>query len=233
VDAAVLEVTGLVRDQGWLADRALEMVLRREKLWAAERRAAAEAAYGLVRWGRQLEWLLGEAGRDRVPPQLLYALWLARFGGLEPLAAARRLAVPLRALAGLEGAEGRIAAIEDPVERLSIEESLPRWMADRLAGELGLPEARALARALRSLLRNAVQASPPGSPVELWLSADDREVRLAPDDRRDVRLQPDVGVAPGLNPRVRLKPDTTPVFSSGNPSSTRSYVVSGFSRTVI
>jgi two-component system sensor histidine kinase RegB len=36
---------------------------------------------------------------------------------------------------------------------------------------------RALARALRSLLKNAVQASPPGSPVQLWLGADDEEVR--------------------------------------------------------
>jgi two-component system sensor histidine kinase RegB len=36
---------------------------------------------------------------------------------------------------------------------------------------------RALARALRSLLKNAVQASPPGEPVELRLRADDGEVR--------------------------------------------------------
>lgn len=36
---------------------------------------------------------------------------------------------------------------------------------------------RALALALRSLLKNAVQASPPGSPVQLWLGADEGEVR--------------------------------------------------------
>ena len=58
VDAVVLEVHGLVHDQGWLADRALERVLRRErKLWANERRAVAEAVYGILRSQGQLDWL--------------------------------------------------------------------------------------------------------------------------------------------------------------------------------
>lgn len=43
--------------------------------------------------------------------------------------------------------------------------------------------ARGLARALRSLLKNAVQASPPGVPVELRLSAADGEVRAEVADR--------------------------------------------------
>src|SRR5512138_3918005 len=48
VDALVLEVHGLVHDQGWLADRALERALRRERaLFAAERRMVAEAVYGI------------------------------------------------------------------------------------------------------------------------------------------------------------------------------------------
>ncbi len=62
VDAAVLEVHGLVHDQGWLADRALEGALRRERhLWSSERRAVAEAVYGIVRWQGQLDLLLGGA----------------------------------------------------------------------------------------------------------------------------------------------------------------------------
>ena len=58
VDAAVLEVHGLVHDQGWLADRALERALRRDRgLWASERRAAADAVYGITRWQGQLDAL--------------------------------------------------------------------------------------------------------------------------------------------------------------------------------
>jgi 16S rRNA (cytosine967-C5)-methyltransferase len=142
VDALVLEIHGLIRDQGWLADRALEVVLRRDrKLWANERRAVAEAVYGLVRWQAQLEFLLGRK------PTLAerYAAWLVRFTGAIPDEATRRLAVARGALAGLEGGDARIAAIADPVERLAIEASLPRWIAERFARELGREEARALA----------------------------------------------------------------------------------------
>ncbi len=145
VDAVVLEVYGLVRDQGWLADRALERVLRRERqLYAAERRAASEALYGLVRWQGQLELLLGAR------PELaaLYAAWMARHAGLGPEAAARRLGLAPRALAGLAGADARLAAIRDPVGRLAAEESLPFWIARRFVAELGEGEARALARAM-------------------------------------------------------------------------------------
>jgi 16S rRNA (cytosine967-C5)-methyltransferase len=142
VDALVLEIHGLVRDQGWLADRALEVVLRRDrKLWANERRAVAEAVYGLVRWQAQLDYLLGH----RPALSERYAAWLVRFGGENPLDATRRLAVPRGALAGLEGADARVAAVPDPVERLSLEASLPRWIAERFVRELGLEEARALA----------------------------------------------------------------------------------------
>ncbi|MGB8931154.1 MAG: RNA methyltransferase [Anaeromyxobacteraceae bacterium] len=142
VDALVLEIHGLVRDQGWLADRALEVVLRRDrKLWANERRAVAESVYGLVRWQAQLEFLLGR--RPTLAER--YAAWLVRFTGADPDEATRRLAVTRGALAGLEGGDARIAAIADPVERLAIEASLPRWIAARFARELGLEEARALA----------------------------------------------------------------------------------------
>jgi len=151
VDAAVLEACGLALGQGWLADRALERVLRREKrLWASERRAASDAAYGIVRWRGQLLWLLSAPPERQVDLPLLYALWLARFAGLPAEEAGRRLGVPPRALQGVEGAEARIAAIADPVERLSVEESLPRWIAERFVAELGLAEARELARAMNA-----------------------------------------------------------------------------------
>jgi 16S rRNA (cytosine967-C5)-methyltransferase len=161
VDAVVLEVHGLVHDQGWLADRALERALRRERLWAAERRAAAEALYGITRWQGQLDWLLSAGGRGGGSTDLStrYAAWLARFGGLPREAAARRLGVPPGALAPLEGAEHRIAALADPLERLSVETSLPRWIAERFAAELGLEEATALARSLTGRAPLTVRAN--------------------------------------------------------------------------
>ncbi len=156
VDAAVLEVYGLVREEGWLADRALERALRRERtLWASERRAAAEAVYGVVRWQGQLDWLLG--GRPTLT--LRYAAWLARFGGVAARDAARRLGVAPAALASLEGADARIAAIADPLDRLSVEASLPRWIAGRFAAELGEGEARALAAAMNARAPLTVRAN--------------------------------------------------------------------------
>jgi 16S rRNA (cytosine967-C5)-methyltransferase len=144
VDAAVLEVLGMVREQGWLADRALEVALRRQRrLYAGERRTAAESLYGVVRWQGQLEWMLGR----RAGLAELYAAWLAVHGGAEAAAAARRLGVPAAALAPLAGAPARMAAIADPAERLAVEESLPPWLAARLVAEMGAEEARALARA--------------------------------------------------------------------------------------
>jgi len=144
VDSAVLEVLGRVREQGWLADRALEVVLRREtRLYSTERRAVAESLYGLVRWQGQLEWLLG--GRPGLGE--LYAAWLARHGGLSPAEAERRTGIRRGALAPLAEAARRIAAVADPANRLAAEESLPPWLARHLVADLGLDEARALARA--------------------------------------------------------------------------------------
>jgi 16S rRNA (cytosine967-C5)-methyltransferase len=169
VDAAVLEVHGLVHDQGWLADRALERALRRERLWASERRAAAEAVYGLTRWQGQLDWLLG--GRSDLATR--YAAFLARFGRERRDDAARRLGVPPRALAPLDGADARIAAIADPVERLAVAESLPAWIAARFAEELGLDEARTLARAMNARAPLTVRAN------ALLGDRDDLRARLA------------------------------------------------------
>jgi 16S rRNA (cytosine967-C5)-methyltransferase len=156
VDALVLEVHGLVHDQGWLADRALERALRRQRaLWASERRAVAEAVYGITRWQGQLDLVLG--GRPSLA--LRYAAWLARSGGVPPADAARRLGVPAKALAPLAEADARIAAIADPVDRLAAEASLPRWIAARLERELGLDEARVLAAALNERAPLTVRAN--------------------------------------------------------------------------
>jgi 16S rRNA (cytosine967-C5)-methyltransferase len=175
VDACALEVVGLVCDQRWLADRALERVLRRERrLYAAERRAVAEAAYGMLRMRGQLAWLArAAAGRPQgegpaaasssaesppgpasaaepgLDPATLYALWLARSRAAAPAAAARRLGVRADLVAAaLDRADERIAALADPIERLAVEASLPRWIARRFSAELGEEAARALALAM-------------------------------------------------------------------------------------
>ena len=159
VDAAVLEAYGLVHDQQWLADRALERVLRREKrLYASERRAVAEAAYGMIRWRGRIEWAIGLDPRS--PDHALrYAAWLADRGGEEAIPAAKRLGVRAQALAGLDGATARIAAIPSPVGRLSVEQSLPRWIAQRFVDALGMDEARALATAMNARAPLTVRAN--------------------------------------------------------------------------
>jgi 16S rRNA (cytosine967-C5)-methyltransferase len=156
VDAAVLEVHGLVHDQGWLADRALERALRRDRaLWAAERRAVADAVYGITRWQGQLDALLG--GRPGLAER--YAAFLARFGGLSAEVAGKRLGVPPARLAGVAGADARIAAVADPQDRLSLECSLPRWIIDRFVAQLGLEEARTLGRKLNERAPLTVRAN--------------------------------------------------------------------------
>lgn len=160
----MLEAYGLVREQGWLADRALERVLRRERrLWASERRAVAESVYGMVRWQGQLEWLLGGGGyaepRPRRDLSATYAAWLALRGGLDASAAAARLGLAPSALRELARAEERLAAVADPVERLAAEASLPVWMAGRLVAEMGLGEAGALARSMNRRAPLTVRAN--------------------------------------------------------------------------
>jgi 16S rRNA (cytosine967-C5)-methyltransferase len=178
VDAAVLEVHGLVHDQGWLADRALERALRRERgLWASERRAVADAVYGVVRWQGQLDALLG--GRPSLSER--YAAWLARFGGVAAADAARRLGVPPARLAALEGADARIAGVADPLDRLALEASLPRWIVERLAAQLGLDDARALARVMNARAPLTVRAN---------LLAGDREELRGRLAREGVRSEP-------------------------------------------
>ena len=164
VDALVLEVHGLVHDQSWLADRALERVVRRErKLWASERRLVAESTYALIRAQGQLDFLLaGVLPGDkaaRVDLSTRYAAWLVSAGGASRADAAHRLAVPPSALTALTGAQARFAALSDPLDRLAVEESLPRWIAAKLVEELGAGEAKALAAAMNARAPLTVRAN--------------------------------------------------------------------------
>jgi len=179
----VLEVLGLVREQGWLADRALEVVLRRQKrLYSQERRATAEALYGVVRAQGRLEWQLGH----RPSVAELYAASLVGPGGLAIEAAERRLGLPRGTLAPLRDADARIAAIANPVERLSAEGSLPRWLAERLVAEMGLEEARRFSLAVNTRAPLTVRAN------LLRTTREDLRIRLAEEgvESEPTRLSP-------------------------------------------
>ena len=179
----MLEVLGLVREQGWLADRALEVVLRRQKrLYSQERRATAEALYGVVRAQGRLEWQLGH----RPSVAELYAASLVGPGGLTIEAAERRLGLPRGTLAPLRDADARIAAIVDPVERLSAEGSLPPWLAERLVAEMGLEEARRFSLAVNTRAPLTVRAN------LLRTTREDLKIRLAEEgvESEPTRLSP-------------------------------------------
>ena len=164
VDALVLEVHGLVHDQGWLADRALERVMRRERTpWSSERRLVAESVYALIRAQGQIDFLLAGTMPGEPAPGVdlatRYAAWLVSAGGATRAEAARRLAVPPSALAGLETGRARLAGLEDRIDRLAVEDSLPRWIVERLVADLGEEEARALSRAMNARAPLTVRAN--------------------------------------------------------------------------
>ena len=65
VRALALEAYAAIRDEGRVADRALDFLLRRERrLYSAERRAVAEAVYGMLRAEGRIDFLL-EKGLGR------------------------------------------------------------------------------------------------------------------------------------------------------------------------
>ncbi|AKU90606.1 RsmB/NOP family class I SAM-dependent RNA methyltransferase [Vulgatibacter incomptus] len=158
--ALVLEAYGAIRDEGRVADRTLDYLLRREKrLYANERRAVAEAVYGLLRAEGRLTYLLEESLGDE-----LRALSSAAKRALfyEALRVQERRIPPARALAegGLSAAllPGLVACAapgellsrlsEDPAKRLAVAESLPPWMAELFLRELDEEGAFALARSM-------------------------------------------------------------------------------------
>lgn len=146
-----LEVQALVTVEGWLADRALEAVLRRKKaLYATERRAVAERVYALLRRGRTIDWLLGWAhprfaALDGSRQDAL-RLACARTFMDEDLGAVIATAGvgedDRRALARLPDAAAALDALP-PTERFPIAASLPDFLADRFLETFGEDAERA------------------------------------------------------------------------------------------
>ncbi|MEK6606853.1 MAG: RsmB/NOP family class I SAM-dependent RNA methyltransferase [Myxococcota bacterium] len=105
------------------AEGAVSRVLRAARsLPSRERRAAGEAAWGVVRGWRAVELCAGASASDE-----------AR----------------VRVWAVMDGAalEERLRAIGDPVERAAVRHSFPNWLFTRIVAEIGLVEAEAFAAA--------------------------------------------------------------------------------------
>lgn len=157
IRALVLEAHGAIRQDGRVADRVVEYLLRRERrLWARERRLVAEAVYGMLRSEIRNDALLRRTLGERylvldetARSTLHYEIWRLRDEdwvnektlvrrGLSPA-----LLPGVRACLDPEAAEALLPA--DPVERLSIRRSLPAWIARLFLREVGEEEADALA----------------------------------------------------------------------------------------
>ena len=161
VRALALEAYAAIREEGRVADRALDHLLRRERrLYAQERRAVAEAVYGMLRSEGRLDYLLerglgsallGTLGRS-ARQALYYEAWRVLERRVPPAKALAEGGLSPALLPGLEACaapEPWLARLEgDPVRRLAVEAALPPWMAKLFVDELGEEGAFALARSM-------------------------------------------------------------------------------------
>src|SRR5438445_8927701 len=143
VRTAVLEIYEQVRREAARADQAMQRVLRREKgLRSVERRAVADAVYGLLRLQGRVDHLLGRALATRklqlsslaTPTQhlLRYAAYLVA-GEQQSAESAANLAgpevAPYRWALQLVARPGELEAPADPADARAAETSLPRCPA--------------------------------------------------------------------------------------------------------
>lgn len=198
VRTAVLEIYEQVRREGARADRAMEQVLRREKkLRSVERRAVADAVYGILRLQGRIDHLLARALATRgsamdklaTPTQhlLRYAAYLV-VGAGESAASAQGMAGPEVASHGwalaLVAAPAELPGVQgDPIDALAAETSLPRWLAALWSAQLGAPETRALADALNQRAPLTIRANTiknTREELEVALAAEGAKVARTP-----------------------------------------------------
>lgn len=152
VQAAVLEVYAGVRLEGFLADRALERVLRREKqLFSSERRAVAESVYGMLRQEKRLDFAMFGEKPPALPASDLHALRFAALRvleGADPQEAAATHGIAPRLRGALERVRTPLPEGLPPARRIELEGSLPPFVAELLLEELGEAEALEFTRAI-------------------------------------------------------------------------------------
>jgi 16S rRNA (cytosine967-C5)-methyltransferase len=152
---ACLEAYGFIRQEGRMADRALDYTLRHKKnLYSNERRAVAERVYALLRRQRTVDFLLehaypGFARLDRTRQDVL-RLAASRVLHGESLEEVERSAVQsglgAGALSGLAKAARTLEAMP-PDKRFPIAASLPDFLAARFREAFG-PDAERAAEAM-------------------------------------------------------------------------------------
>jgi len=173
VRTAVLEIYEQVRREAARADQAMQRVLRREKaLRSVERRAVADAVYGLLRLQGRVDHLLERALAKRklrlaslaTPTQhlLRYAAYLI-VGEQQSAESASSLAgaevAPYSWALQMVARPGDLGVPDDPIDALAAETSLPRWLAARWAEQLGPHETRELAAALNQRAPLTIRAN--------------------------------------------------------------------------
>ena len=169
-----------------------------------DRALATELVYGTLAWQARLDHHLGQLVRGSVagldPPVraalrlgLYQLLFLDRVPAYAVVDASVRLARSAgRGATGLVNAvlrraarEGRDAlalpdAATDPIARLAVEWSHPRWLVERLADEIGPDELPALLAAHNRRGPIAVRAHPPGTRQGLAAALAGRGVAVSP-----------------------------------------------------
>lgn len=196
----------------------------------ADRALATELVYGTLAWQGRLDHHLGQLVRGPVagldPPVraalrlgLYQLLFLDRVPAYAAVDASVRLARSAgRGATGLVNAvlrraarEGRDAlalpdATTDPIERLAVEWSHPRWLVDALAGEVGMDELPRLLAAHNRRGPIAVRANPPGTREALAAGLAAQRVAVSP-----ARWAPDALVVERAAGRLR----TLDAFATG------------------
>lgn len=160
VRALVLEAYARIRDEGKVADRTLDALLRREsRLYAVERRAVADAVYGMLRLEARLavilEGALGPAFSalsSSARHALLYQAQRVLSGQVPPARALAEGGLSPALLPGLlacaHTAPGEAPEGTGGAAALAVETALPAWLAERFTADLGPEAASALARAM-------------------------------------------------------------------------------------
>jgi len=195
VRSAVLEIYEQVRREGARADQAMQRVIRREKqLRSVERRAVADAVYGLLRLQGRVDDLLGRALATKnqslsslaTPTQhlLRYAGYLVVSGEASAESAANLAGPEVKAHAwtlSLLAAPSQLGTKEgDPISQLAAETSLPRWLAALWNAQLGDSETRALAGAINQRAPLTVRTNTlKGTREELEAKLAEEEAKVA------------------------------------------------------
>jgi len=154
-----------VEAQGVMSDAALDAVLQRQKLSGPDRALATELLYGVLRWRLLLDHYLNQVldrRLDKIERRALLALRLGAYQilmlrvpghaavsesvALAPAPAHGFVNAVLRNLDRKRDELSPPKKIFDPIERLAVTESHPRWLVERWVAELGeAPAAQLLA----------------------------------------------------------------------------------------